>query len=176
MTELVLARYGDAAPSLPSVEAASSAALFRVLEGEAGGFVALFETGDAAAVESVLRDGDPVLERYAELFLAPDARPVAESARYVFAIRIAVADDLDHAAFNEWYNGKHVPEVAPAGLRRGKRYTSELPGWPYLALYDMDDRDTLQSEALAKVRGFYQFTPQVLTLERTVLERIAPPV
>jgi hypothetical protein len=64
-----------------------------------------------------------------------------------------------------------VPEVAPAGLRRGRRFSSDIAGWPYMALYDMDARDTLSSDALAKVRGFYQFTPQVTTLERTVLER-----
>jgi hypothetical protein len=175
MSELVLVRYTEAEPSLPAVEGASSAALFEVLQGGPGRYLALLETDDGADVEGAVGE-EGAVERYAPLFAAPDARPVGESSRYVFAIRIQVADELDHDAFNEWYNGTHVPEVAPAGLRRGKRYTSRLPEWPYLALYDMDARDTLESEALAKVRGFYQFTPQVLTLERTVLERIAPPL
>src|SRR5689334_20592906 len=106
------------------------------------------------------RDGDGGEgdgEHYREIFRSPDARPVAESGSYVYVVRIDVAPDLDHDAFNDWYDRKHVPEVAPAGLRRGRRFTSAIPGWPYMALYDMDARDTLESEALAKVRGFYQF-------------------
>ena len=137
--------------------------LFEVLEGD-GAFLLLTETGDGA---------DAPGEQYREIFRAPDARPVAESAQFVYLIRIDVAVDLDHDAFNDWYDSKHVPEVAPAGLRHGKRYTSDIPGFPYAALYDLDARDTLQSEALQKVRGFYQFTPQIAALERTVLERVS---
>jgi hypothetical protein len=144
----------------PEVPPGSS--LFAVVEGE-GAFLLLTETDGGETAGG---------EQYHEIFRSRDARPVAESARFVYLIRIDVADDLDHDAFNEWYDHKHVPEVAPAGLRRGKRYTSELPGFPYMALYDMDARDTLTSEALQKVRGFYQFTPQITALERTVLERV----
>jgi hypothetical protein len=155
---LITRSAGEEPPEVPS----EASALFRVVEGE-GRWMLLTET------EADESSGN---EYYREIFRAPDATPIAQSAQYVFLIRIDVAPDLDHEAFNEWYNGKHVPEVAPAGLQRGKRYESDIPGWPYMALYDMADRDTLQSEALAKVRGFYQFTPQIATLERTVLERI----
>lgn len=140
--------------------AATGGAVFRVLEGEGHWWVVTDTDRD---------DGEG--ERYREIFRSPDAKPISESARYVFVIRIDVTSDLDHEAFNDWYDHKHVPEVAPAGLRRGRRFSSDIPGWPYMALYDMDARDTLESEALARVRGFYQFTPQVTTLERTVLER-----
>jgi hypothetical protein len=153
---LTIERF-DERPDVPP-----GSALFEVLEG-ADAFLRLTETEDGVGADG---------ERYREIFRAHDAKPVAESARYVYMIRIDVAEDLDHDAFNAWYDGKHVPEVAPAGLRHGKRYTSEIPGFPYMALYDMDARDTLQSEALQKVRGFYQFTPQIMALERTVLERV----
>jgi hypothetical protein len=137
--------------------------VFRVLEGE-GRWWILTETAG---------DGDGPGEHYREIFRSPDSRPITESAQHVFVIRIDVSADLDHEAFNDWYDHKHVPEVAPAGLRRGRRFTSDLPGWPYMAVYEMDARDTLRSEPLQRVRGFYQFTPQVTTLERTVLERVA---
>jgi len=156
---LVIARFsGEEPPEAPG----KTSARFRVVEGE-GRWLLLteIEGGDA-----------PEGEYYREIFRSPDATAVRDSARFVFMIRIDVAPDLDRAAFNEWYNGKHVPEVAPAGLRRGKRYASDIPGWPFMALYDMDARDTLESEALAKVRGFYQFTSQIEALERTVLERV----
>lgn len=148
----------------PAPARAANSALFRVLEGE-GRWLLLRDTDHAA----------PAAEYYREIFRSPDATPIAESARYVFLIRIDVAPDLDHDAFNEWYDRKHVPEVAPAGLGRGRRFASDIAGWPYLAVYDMHDRDTLESEALAKVRGFYEFTPQVTAIERTVLERVDPP-
>jgi len=143
-------------------EAGPDAAVFRVLEGE-GRWWILTETDN---------DESPG-ERYREIFRSADTKPVTESSKYVFVIRIGVADDLDHDAFNAWYDNEHVPEVAPAGLRRGRRFASDIPDRPYMAIYDMDARDTLQSEALAKVRGFHQFTPQVTTLERTVLERVS---
>ena len=158
MPGLVIARFSEEEP--PELPGGSSAR-FRVVRGE-GRWLLLTEADEAA----------PGSEYYREIFRPPDAMAVGESAQYVFLIRIDVAPDLDHAAFNEWYNGTHVPEVGPAGLRRGKRYESDIPGWPYMALYDMDDRDTLESEALAKVRGFYQFTPQITAIERTVLERV----
>jgi hypothetical protein len=156
MPGLDIVRFDDR-PDVPP-----GSTLFRVLEGD-GRFLLVTESDE---------DEEAHGEQYREIFRSPDARPVAESARYVFLIRIGVADDLDHAAFNEWYDRKHVPEVAPAGLRRGKRFTSDIPGFPYMALYDMDARDTLESEALARVRGFYQFTEQITTIERTVLERV----
>ena len=157
MPRLAIQRFAER-PDVPP-----GSALFRVLEGE-DAFLLLTETDEATDVSG---------ELYPEIFRAPDARPVAESGQFVYLIRIDVADDLDHDAFNEWYDTKHVPEVGPAGLRHGKRYTSDIPGFPYAALYDMDARDTLQSEALQKVRGFYQFTPQITALERTVLERVS---
>jgi hypothetical protein len=141
-------------------EAPPDAAVFRVLEGEGRWWILADTDGD---------EGDG--EHYREIFRSPDAQPITESGQYVFVIRIDVTADLDHDAFNDWYDHEHVPEVAPAGLRRGRRFSSEIPGWPYMALYDMDARDTLASDALARVRGFYRFTPQVTTLERTVLER-----
>jgi hypothetical protein len=141
-------------------DAPAGGAVFRVLAGE-GRWWILQDTDDERAGE-----------HYREIFRSPDASAITESAQYVFVIRIDVAPDLDHDAFNDWYDHKHVPEVAPAGLRRGRRFESDIPDRPYMAIYDMDARDTLQSEALQKVRGFYQFTPQVTMLERTVLERM----
>jgi len=176
MTELVLVRYdGQEPPSLKRTDAASAAALFKVLQGGPGTYIAVYETENVEAVEAAVAGNGGTPERYREIFAAPDARPISESNRHVFAIRIALAPDIDLDAFNEWYNGTHVPEVAPAGLQRGRRFESELPELPYMAIYDMAARDTLESEALARVRGFAQFTPQVPTLERTVLERIDPP-
>jgi hypothetical protein len=153
---ITIVRSNDEAQPEPTARSA----VFRVLEGE-GRWWTLTET-DGSESEG---------EHYREIFRSADTKQVTESGRYVFVIRIDVAPDLDQAAFNDWYDHKHVPEVAPAGLRRGRRFSSDVPGWPYMAIYDMDARETLQSEALAKVRGFYEFTPQVTALERTVLER-----
>jgi len=158
---LVVVRSAEEEQPQPSGE---RSAVFRVLEGNDRWLVLTDTAAD---------DAPPSEEFYREIFRSHDARGVADSARFVYMIRIDVAPDLDHDAFNDWYDRKHVPEVAPAGLRRGKRYTSNLPGFPYMALYDMDARDTLESEALQKVRGFYEFTPQVTALERTVLERVS---
>ncbi|WP_033295401.1 hypothetical protein [Amycolatopsis jejuensis] len=143
--------------------ATDSRALYEVLMG-AGSWMTLRESEERAESGS----------RYEEIFSADDARPLAESAQYVFTIEIELDPDIDLAAFHHWYNTKHVPIVAPAGLLRGRRWHDLDHVWRFLATYDMADRDVLDSDALARVRGFDEFTPQVTIRQRTVLGKAGP--
>lgn len=137
--------------------------LFQVLEGP-GAWQSVLEV---AGPEPTAGNGD----WYREIFAAPDAVPLAESARHVFQIEIDVAPDVDLAEFDHWYNATHVPEVRPAGLLGGRRFRALGHPRRFLALYDMTHRNVLASEELARVRGFARFTPDVEIRYRAVLQR-----
>lgn len=174
MTSLVVARYsGDAMPQPEDPPAAGSIGVFQVLRGEGDWAVIAEVEGDAEAMERVLARGAVNCELFNELFRASDARPIAESADHVYLVRIDVDSSLvDNPEFEAWYNRKHVPDVATAGLLRGRRFKNGLEAWQYLASYDMAHEDVLESDELARIRGFEHFTPLVRGIERTVLRRV----
>lgn len=158
----------------------ASAALLVVLDGNGDLMIwdELRQNGDAAKVESSIAEHfgeDSVVEwaRFRRTFAAEDARPLSDASRYVFLPRITVDAALDHAAFNEWYDSTHVPDVARVGLHRAQRYRAEHDTNDYLASYEIDSPAVLQSSELAAVRGFHHFTSSVLHLGRTTAEVLA---
>ncbi|MGH8967560.1 MAG: hypothetical protein ACRDXB_19850, partial [Actinomycetes bacterium] len=138
--------------------------LFRVLEGPGSALSALEVTDGSGP-------GSSTAGWWEEIFAAPDARPLAEGGPFVFAIEIDVHDDVDLDAFHSWYNDTHVPEVNPAGLLGGRRYRALSHTRRFLATYDMADRHVMESESIARVRGFAHFTAGVTIRHRAVLER-----
>lgn len=161
----------------------ADAALFDVLEGE-GDCLIWHElrpgSADTRRVESSVRQHfgeDSVLEstRFTRTFAADDARPLSEAAGFVFLPRITVDEALDHGAFNDWYDGTHIPDVARAGLRRAQRYRAENDGNDYLASYEIESPTVLESPEIAEIRGFHHFTPSIRRLERTTAELLARP-
>ena len=56
------------------------------------------------------------------------------------------------ADFNRWYNEEHVPErLSVPGILNARRFVA-IEGEPkYLALYDLESPDVLQSEAYTKL-------------------------
>lgn len=68
--------------------------------------------------------------------------------KYLMAFTNPVSADKEQA-YNEWYNGTHLPEVTSlSGFRSAKRFkasATQLGGEPqfqYVALYELDDVDT----------------------------------
>jgi hypothetical protein len=157
-------------------------ALFRWLEGDAH-WVGLYDVapgttdGAKAAVTNSLREdlratvGD--VTRYVELFSSTDARGVDECPFLIYMPTVDFsADPSTEVAFNLWYDTKHLPELAAAGLRGGRRFKANRAAWQYAALYDLESAAILESEALAKARGFGQFAPHVRGWKKCVLQRI----
>jgi hypothetical protein len=64
---------------------------------------------------------------------------------------LLVMMDIDPAHeddFNRWYDEEHVPErTSCPGFRTGRRFVSVEGGPKYLAIYELDDPDVLDSEA-----------------------------
>jgi len=53
---------------------------------------------------------------------------------------------LSEEEFNDWYDMEHIPErIAVDGFQSAQRYVC-VEGWPkYMAIYDLDDLDVLES-------------------------------
>ncbi|MEE8364122.1 MAG: DUF4286 family protein [Dehalococcoidia bacterium] len=76
-----------------------------------------------------------------------------EKARGLLLVMMDI--DPEHEEdFNRWYDEEHVPErLAIPGFLSGRRFRA-LDGTPkYLALYDLESPEVLQSEAYRRVAG-----------------------
>jgi hypothetical protein len=81
--------------------------------------------------------------------------------------------------FNRWYNEEHLPErLACPGFLSGRRFVSVEGAPKYLALYDLESPDVLQSDAYRKIFGLSDWTQRVskhfLRLVRNVYVDITP--
>lgn len=78
------------------------------------------------------------------------------------------------AAWNEWYNKVHLPEItACPGFRQSARYVSEHDGMRhYVALYELDGPEALHSAEFNQRRGWREFTGKVKWTSR-LYRRIA---
>jgi hypothetical protein len=66
----------------------------------------------------------------------------------------------DEAAYNDWYNTVHVPDLLQiTGVQWARRFKvlkSKRADWPYLAAYEFetDDPDAVMAELATKPRPF----------------------
>jgi hypothetical protein len=73
------------------------------------------------------------------------------SARYLHLVRMDVAHDLE-PTFNAVYDSEHLPLLkAVPGVLRAMRYRNSSPTYPrYIAAYELESQDVLQSDAWKK--------------------------
>ena len=103
---------------------------------------------------------------------ASDSAPVAaafETGSHGYVALTNVDADVEDG-FNEWYNHRHLPAVAGAGLTEGTRFETLGSGHKYLATYHIDGPESMHSEELGKVRGFDEFTGKAYDLTRLVFQ------
>jgi hypothetical protein len=93
----------------------------------------------------------------------------------LFIARAIVSPTIDHDGFNRWYDEVHVPEVTAAGLRRARRFRS-ADGSRYYTLYDIDSTAVFDSPELMRVKGFAEFSEDVLDYRRIVAGKPATDV
>ncbi len=75
--------------------------------------------------------------------------------------------------FNRWYNETHLPEVlACPGFRSAARYECTQGEPRFLAVYELDDEDALQTPELRRVRGFGEMFPHVRNFHERIYRRI----
>lgn len=97
---------------------------------------------------------------------------------------LLVMMDIDPAhedEFNRWYDEEHVPErLHCPGFRSGRRFVS-VEGEPkYLAIYELDDPEVLETEAYKRMQPpsawMKKISPHIPTLVRNVYREITQEV
>ena len=76
----------------------------------------------------------------------------------------AVIDPAIEAEWNRWYNEKHLPEIVNCpGFRAGARYVAEdeAGGRRYIAIYELDGPEALNSAEFNARRGWGSFADKV---------------
>lgn len=85
-----------------------------------------------------------------------------DTKRCMLVVRTNVSKDGEDL-FNSWYSGVHLPDIVKVpGVRWGRRYRlAESSVYPppqglqrYIAIYDLDNIEVLQSAEFLKTRGW----------------------
>jgi hypothetical protein len=85
-----------------------------------------------------------------------------------FVISVDIDPEVEDE-FNEWYDTRHLPEVtACPGFVSGRRFRADGDDQSprYLAVYEVESRDVMKTEALKAIRGFDRFEPHIRNAQR----------
>jgi hypothetical protein len=75
-------------------------------------------------------------------------------------------------AFNRWYDEEHLPQVlACPGFLSGQRYECTLGEPRYLAIYELESEEALQSPEMRAVRGWGDQFPVVRNFHERIYRR-----
>ena len=87
---------------------------------------------------------------------------MAKKKRHGLLLVMIDVDPEHEEEFNRWYNEEHLPErLACPGFLSGRRFVA-VEGEPkYLALYDLESPDVLQSEAYKMIYGPSGWTQKI---------------
>lgn len=88
---------------------------------------------------------------------------MGKNERFIMLVTVDIPPDQE-PAWNDWYNNQHVPDILQCpGFKRVGRYKSvQGNGARYVTIYELEHPDVRDSEAFAKVKGWYQFTDSVI--------------
>jgi hypothetical protein len=80
--------------------------------------------------------------------------PPEQEAQCLLSVRLGVAPEHDEL-FNAWYNEDHLPALAGVeGVHYARRFKATEGEPPYLALYEMDSPDVMETEAWEEARNY----------------------
>jgi hypothetical protein len=75
--------------------------------------------------------------------------------------------------FNRWYDERHLPEVmACPGFVSAARYECTLGEPRYIAIYELESEEALQTPEMQRVRGWGDMFPHVRNFHERIYTRI----
>ncbi len=78
------------------------------------------------------------------------------------------------AAFNEWYDNVHLPEICKCPGYLGARRFVAIDGEPrYITLYEITTPDAIDTPEIARVRGWAEFTEQIQNFQAGLYREIS---
>lgn len=102
-------------------------------------------------------------------------QPPVKDAPYIYIVKMDVPVDVEQD-FNDWYNKEHIPGLASVpGCFRARRFQA-IDGQPkYMAVYEIEKPDVINSDAWAKARDTAwteKIRPHMQNRERRVYQLI----
>ncbi|WP_460682743.1 hypothetical protein [Nesterenkonia populi] len=117
--------------------------------------------------------GSPSYEsEFQEIFSSPGARSIKSVNLFLHLLAVEVDPNVDLRDFNHWYDEIHVPAVATGGMTNARRFCHARHPRRFLALYEVDRLDVLESPELEKVKGFGPFAEVVHIYDRVQVKRV----
>lgn len=99
---------------------------------------------------------------------------MSESARALLLVMMDI--DPEHEAdFNRWYEEEHLPErMSIPGFLSARRYRAVVGEPKYLALYELESTDVLESERYRYLygEGSTEWTRRILEKSRNYLRNV----
>lgn len=90
----------------------------------------------------------------------------------IHMVMVDIAPEQE-AAFNEWYENVHIPEIlACPGWRSAKRWLVDEGGPKYAALYEIDGPEVYDTPEFNAIKGFGPFAEFVANFRRIRLKPI----
>ncbi len=90
--------------------------------------------------------------------------------RYVYMVKTAFASREQEAAWGEWYDSVHVPDMLTVpGVRAAHRYVDVSGEMQYIAVYEIDSPEVFDNPRYREVTGWGTWHRYVLGWTRTIL-------
>jgi hypothetical protein len=87
---------------------------------------------------------------------------------YLYVVQSRLVSGAEEAPWNEWYDGKHIPDLLTVpGFRSARRY-SEIDGDGYLAVYEIESPAVFEEARYREVTGWGKWYGQVAGWTRTI--------
>jgi len=95
------------------------------------------------------------------------------NAGYLWVVEARIEADIE-PEWNSWYDTVHLPEIMTCpGFREATRLVHEREGTRvYLAIYEIDGPEAVQSETFNRIRGWGRFAGRVTASARLFATRI----
>ena len=107
-----------------------------------------------------------------------------KDAPWILLVTAAVAPEIE-AEWNRWYDEVHVPEILAcpgvhSAIRCETSHAASVRGWTarpeetsqaYVAIYQIDGPEVLETPEFAKARGWRQFADKVKSTTRVYRKR-----
>lgn len=88
---------------------------------------------------------------------------------YLYILRAEFSDAEQEAAWNQWYEEKHIPELLTVpGFASATRYRERGEGRRYLAIYEITGTDVFDEPRYAEVTGWGDWEPFIVEWKRAV--------
>jgi hypothetical protein len=89
---------------------------------------------------------------------------------YVYIVKTEFASREQEAAWNDWYQHVHVPDMLTVpGVRACRRYVDVTGDMLYIAVYEVDSPEVFEHPRYREVTGWGEWHQHVRGWTRTVL-------